>query len=56
MVYFDVDASLGTAPEYCDRIGQTVRMLPAGPGTIRAVVYLHVDDEAIERVAAGLGG
>jgi len=56
MVYFDVDPSLGSAADFCKRVEDRVRMLPAGPTTIRAVVHLHVDDDAIDRVAAALRG
>lgn len=49
MLYFDVDPSLGTAGDFCERVNDDVLMLDEGPTTVRAVVHLHIDDAAIER-------
>lgn len=54
MVYFDVDPALGSAGAFCKRVDDRVRMLAAGPTTVRAVLHLHVDDDALDRVAAAL--
>lgn len=51
MVYFAVAPSLGTAAEFCQRLALSLRVLPTGPQTIRAVLHLHIDDEAVERSA-----
>ena len=54
MVYFDVDPSLGTAGEFCERVKDDVLMLDEGPQSVRAVVHLHIDDAAIERAGAAI--
>lgn len=54
MVYFDVDPSLGTAGDFCERVKNDVLMLDEGPTTVRAVVHLHIDDAAIERAGAAI--
>lgn len=60
MVFFDVEARLGSASEFCRRLeDHGVRVLPAGPTTVRAVCHLDVSGkqaaaaaEAIARLAA----
>jgi threonine aldolase len=43
MVFFDLDPSLGTAAEFCQRLEKlSVRMLPNGPRRVRAVCHLDV--------------
>lgn len=54
MVYFDVDPSLGTAGEFCDRVKDDVLMLDEGPQSVRAVTHLHIDDAVIERAGAAI--
>ncbi|MEM9167849.1 MAG: GntG family PLP-dependent aldolase [Planctomycetota bacterium] len=54
MVYFDVDPSLGSAGDFCDRAKGDVLMLDEGPQTVRAVVHLHIDDDAIQRAGAAI--
>ncbi|MGP1273462.1 MAG: threonine aldolase family protein [Phycisphaerales bacterium] len=54
MVYFDVDPSLGTAGEFCERVKGEALMLDEGPQSVRAVVHLHIDDAAIERAGGAI--
>ncbi len=54
MVYFGVDPGLGTAAEFCEKVKGDVLMLDEGPQSVRAVVHLHIDDEAIERAGAAI--
>ncbi|MEL7485147.1 MAG: GntG family PLP-dependent aldolase, partial [Planctomycetota bacterium] len=54
MVYFDVDPSLGTGGEFCERVKDDVLMLDEGPQSVRAVVHLHIDDSAIERAGSAI--
>lgn len=54
MVYFDIDPSIGTAAEFCQRVAGEVRMFATGPQTIRAVVHLHIEDADIDRSAAAI--
>lgn len=54
MVFLDIDPALGTARDFCSRLDPSVRMLSSGPQTVRAVLHLHVDDEALERAAAAI--
>ena len=52
IVNFDVDPSLGTAEEFCNRLIQMgVRMLPTKRHFVRAVTHLDVSMSDIERVA-----
>ncbi|MBX3365581.1 MAG: aminotransferase class I/II-fold pyridoxal phosphate-dependent enzyme [Phycisphaeraceae bacterium] len=53
MVFFDLDPALGSAGDFCDRLERSgVRMLPAGPRTIRAVCHLDVNKAQVEHAAA----
>jgi len=54
MVYFDIDPSLGTAGDFCEKVKNEVLMLDEGRQIVRAVVHLHIDDAAIERVGAAI--
>jgi threonine aldolase len=54
MVYFGIAPALGTAAQFCELIESEVRVLPTGPQTIRAVLHLHIDDDALERAAAAI--
>lgn len=54
MVFLDIDPALGTAREFCSRLDASVRMLSSGPQTVRAVMHLHVDDQAVERAVAAI--
>lgn len=54
MVYFTIDAALGTAAEFCKRVKHEVLMLDEGPQSVRAVVHLHINDTAIERAGAAI--
>jgi threonine aldolase len=50
ILYFDVDSSLGTAADFCDRLGQQgVWMLATGPQRIRAITHLDVDVAGVDR-------
>lgn len=50
IVYADIDASLGSAAEYCQRLhAQGVWVLPTGPQRFRAVTHLDVSREMIDR-------
>lgn len=50
IVYFDLDPSIGTAPEFCARLRAAgVWMLPTAPQRARAVTHLDVDRSMIER-------
>lgn len=50
IVYIQVDASLGSAREFCERLSaRGVRVLPTGPRTFRAVTHLDVTREQIDR-------
>lgn len=52
IVFFDVDSSLGTADEFCDRLKQQgVRMLPLKQNSVRAVTHLDVSSDDIKEVA-----
>jgi threonine aldolase len=49
MVYFEVDASIGTAAELCTRLNaRGVRMLAENPTKVRAVCHLGISREEIE--------
>lgn len=50
LVYFEVEASTGTAKTLCATLHeQGVRMLPVGPQRVRAVTHLDVSADDIER-------
>ena len=50
IVYFEVDASHGTAAEVCARLAsEGVWMLAVGPRVIRAVTHLDVDASGVDR-------
>jgi len=52
ILYFDVDKSLGTAAQFCDRLRAAgVWMLPTGPQRIRAVTHLDVSTDDITRAS-----
>ena len=51
IVFFDVDASVGTAADFCERLKQQgIRMLPLKQNSVRAVTHLDV---SISRRRAG---
>lgn len=54
MVYFDVDPKLGTAWDFCAKLGGKVRMLDESRQTVRAVTHLHITDDDIERAAGAI--
>ncbi|MEK6797592.1 MAG: GntG family PLP-dependent aldolase [Planctomycetota bacterium] len=55
ILYFDVEASLGTGKEFCDRLrSQGVWMMATGPQRIRAVTHLDVSTAMIDRAIRGL--
>ena len=55
IVYFDVDQSVGTAKDLCDRLHAVgVWMLPTGPQRIRAVTHLDVSAQDIHRAITRL--
>lgn len=54
MVYFGVAPSLGTAATFCGMIQSSVRALPTGPQAVRAVLHLHIDDDAVQRAAEAI--
>ncbi len=57
IVYFDVDGSLGSAGQVCDRLRASgVWMLPTGRQRIRAVTHLDVDARMIDRTIELIGG
>ncbi len=52
MVIFHVDASLGTAAEFCERLKhQGLLMLAISPQQVRAVTHLDVDQDDAQRAA-----
>ncbi|MCC7388727.1 MAG: aminotransferase class I/II-fold pyridoxal phosphate-dependent enzyme [Phycisphaerales bacterium] len=60
IVYFGIDPAWGTAAAACERCAREgVRMFDTGPGTIRAVMHLHVSAadalEAAARIGRALG-
>jgi len=61
ILFFNVDASLGTAAEFASRLAkQGLMMLPTAPTKIRAVTHLNVNshdvDQALEIIGAVAGG
>ena len=56
LVYFDVDESVGTARDLCDRLRAAgVWMLPTGRHRVRAVTHLDVSAEDVDRAMNTLG-
>jgi len=50
LVFFDLDKSVGTAADLCQRLGRHgVRMLAESPQRARAVTHLDVDQAGIDR-------
>ncbi|HED54789.1 MAG TPA: aminotransferase class I/II-fold pyridoxal phosphate-dependent enzyme [Phycisphaerales bacterium] len=54
MVYFGIDPSLGTAAEFCRALDDRVRMLAESPQGVRAVLHLHITDDAVEQSARAI--
>jgi threonine aldolase len=55
MVFIRVDPSLGSAAEFCERLGSHgVLMLPNAPRRVRAVCHLDVVGDAIDGAIRGL--
>jgi threonine aldolase len=55
MVFFDVDAAVGTGPELCAALEkQGVRMIALDPQRVRAVTHLDVDAAGIARAVEAL--
>ena len=47
IIYFDVPER--DAAEICQALNSTVRVLPVGPSSIRAVMHRDIDDELLQR-------
>ena len=56
IVYFEVDRKDLTVPELVKRLGDSgARMLPVGPGRIRAVTHYHISADDIDYVLGVFG-
>jgi threonine aldolase len=52
IVIFEIEPRLGTAPEFCKKLGeQGVGMFPFGRQRVRAVTHLDVTTEQITQAA-----
>jgi threonine aldolase len=55
IVFFDIDPSLGSAEDFCQRLEQAgVRMLALGPQRVRAVMHLDVTIQSTVRAIEAL--
>lgn len=53
MLFFEVDAALGTAAEFCGQLArQGLLMLPTAPQRVRAVTHLNVTSDDVDRAVA----
>jgi threonine aldolase len=57
ILFFQVDAALGTAAEFCERLrGAGLLMLPVAPTRVRAVTHLDVTTADVDRALEILAG